>query len=201
MTLIHPDVVADWIAFNAPLEGRVSHAYLDVRGLVTVGVGNLIDPFSLALSLPWQHPDGTPATADEVALDWRRVKSLPHYWTAWRYAGSRPLVLSDEAIDALVMRQLHANARILAAFFPDFATFPPPAQQALLSLAWACGAGSERPGVTSPEWPRLQAAVRRRAWLEAADQCAIRSTRNAGVVPRNRANRALLLQAAVLEAP
>lgn len=198
---IHPDVVAGWRAFSEPLEGRYSYLYRDVRGLVTTGVGNLCDPVGLAISLPWQHPDGTPATADEIAADWHRVKALPAGMVAWRYAGSRPLVLSDEAIDSLVTSTLNANARILAAFFPDFATFPPPAQQALLSLAWACGAGSERPGVTSPEWPRLQAAVRRRAWLEAADQCAIRSTRNAGVVPRNKANRALLLQAAVLEAP
>lgn len=200
MSLIHPDVVAGWIDFNKPLEGRYSHAYRDVLGLVTVGVGNLCDPIGLALALPWQHPDGTPATRDEVAADWHRVKALPAGMVAWRYAGSHPLVLSDEAIDALVMRQLHANAAILAAFFPDFATYPAPAQQALLSMAWACGAGSVRPGVTSPEWPRLQAAVRLRAWLEAAEQCAISTVDNGGVRARNDLDRALLLQAAVLEA-
>ena len=34
--------------FNAPLEGVVKYMYLDIKGLVTIGVGNLIDPINAA---------------------------------------------------------------------------------------------------------------------------------------------------------
>jgi len=190
VSLIAPEVIAGWSAFSEPLEGRFSHAYRDVRGLVTVGVRNLIDPFRLASGLPWKHLDGTPATPDEVAADWHRVKALPAAMLAGRYAGSHPLVLSDDVIDELVLRQLLANAGTLVVFFPDFASYPAPAQQALLSLAWALGAGFP------PSWPRLSAAVRQRVWKEAAEECAISTEGNAGVEPRNRATKRLFIRAA-----
>lgn len=50
--------------------------YLDVRGLVTTGIGNLIDPKEVALPLPWLK-EGEPATADEISAEWDFVKSDP----------------------------------------------------------------------------------------------------------------------------
>lgn len=194
MSILKQEMVDAWIDFNAPLEGRVRHAYRDVRGLVTTGLGNLIDPIGLALALPWQHPDGTPATPDEIAAEWHRVKALPAALPAWKYAGSSPLVLSDEVIDELVLRQLHANAATLAVFFPELASYPAPVQMAISSIAWACGAGFP------PRWPRFSAAVRLRAWASAAEECAINADGNPGVIPRNLRNRELLLQAAAQEA-
>lgn len=42
-----------WISFNQSLEGRLPYMYLDIRNLVTTGMGNLIDPRQAAESLPW----------------------------------------------------------------------------------------------------------------------------------------------------
>jgi len=39
--------------------------YVDVKGLVTTGIGNLIDLLSAALELPFHHNDGTPVTPGE----------------------------------------------------------------------------------------------------------------------------------------
>jgi hypothetical protein len=55
-----------WNDFNRPLEGRVPFMYLDVKGLVTTGLGNLIDSTGDAEQLAWQHADGTPASTDEI---------------------------------------------------------------------------------------------------------------------------------------
>ena len=41
---MRPNVRDAFSDFNAPLEGVVEWMYLDVRGLVTVGVGNLLQP-------------------------------------------------------------------------------------------------------------------------------------------------------------
>ena len=41
-------------AFNAKYEGTVNFMYVDVKNLVTIGVGNLIDPISLAVNLPFK---------------------------------------------------------------------------------------------------------------------------------------------------
>jgi len=40
---MHTSIRNYFIKFNEPIEGRVTHMYLDVKGLVTIGVGNLID--------------------------------------------------------------------------------------------------------------------------------------------------------------
>jgi hypothetical protein len=45
-------VRAAWCDFNRSLEGWVSWMYLDVEGLVTTGMGNLIDPVEAAFPLP-----------------------------------------------------------------------------------------------------------------------------------------------------
>ena len=37
------------------LEGRLEFMYLDVKGLVTIGVGNLIDSIADAQRLPWRN--------------------------------------------------------------------------------------------------------------------------------------------------
>lgn len=196
MSLIAPEVIAGWRSFTAPLEGVFAHAYLCVKGKVTVGLGNMIEPLSVALHLPWKRLDGTMASREEIEADFARVKSLPAGMLAHRYAGSHPLRLDDAAVDELVRRQLEANAAALTTRWPAFPSFPPAAQWALLSMAWAVGTGSKRPGLTSSEWPKLQAAVDAEDWKEAAEECAISTEGNAGVEPRNRAQRELFLRAA-----
>jgi GH24 family phage-related lysozyme (muramidase) len=199
---IHPEVLARWAAFSEPLEGRIPWLYLDVKGLATVGVGCLIDNPIVSQSLPWSRADGDLATAIEIVADWKRVLSIGQTTgtsprrTANHYYSPHGLHLTDAAIDALMRKRLQANARVLALRFPAFPDWPWQAQMGALSLCWAVGTGTTRPGLLSPEWPKLQAALRARDWATCARECGISTVRNAGVAARNEANRRLFEEAA-----
>ena len=79
-----PAVQSGFPAFSAKFEGRVSYMYLDVKGLVTVGVGNLVDPVSVAQALPFRFKNkpgigapGSPATPDQIAAEWQTTQERP----------------------------------------------------------------------------------------------------------------------------
>jgi len=181
---------SDWREFNAPLEGVIPHMYQCVAGHVTTGIGCLIDPMSLALELPWQR-GYQPATRDDVAAEWLRVKGMRRGLLAARYQG--PLYLTNVAIDALLKERLEANEAVLCKSLAYFESFPLQAQKALHSMAWALGAGFVH------KWPRLRQAVLDRDWLKAAEECSISTVGNEGVRARNSENRGLFLEAAVSE--
>jgi hypothetical protein len=58
---VRESVRAYFPILTAPLEGVCTWPYLDSRGLVTTGIGDLVDPIELALPLPWHRADGSPA--------------------------------------------------------------------------------------------------------------------------------------------
>jgi GH24 family phage-related lysozyme (muramidase) len=188
-----PEVRAGFPAFTARFEGRIAWMYCDIKGLVTTGVGNLIDPIGLAIGLPWLRPDGSRASEDEIRAEWARVKAMGGGLVASRYRSDTGLHLDDDAIDALVLSHLDGDAQVLAVTFPDFPTFPGQAQTAILSMSWAMGAGFPA------RWPLFSAAVRARDWARCAATCAINAKGNPGVAPRNDADRQLFLQAADIE--
>lgn len=182
-----------FIQFNAPLEGRLHYMYLDVLGLVTTGVGNLIDSVAAAQALPWQVGDGGPAaTADQVRAEWELVKSRQDLRNTPAERAFRPLTtlrLSDAAVDAMIMAKVASNEASLkhTAEFAGFDNWPADAQLALLSMAWGMGPAFAAEG----RWPNFRAAVAAGNWTLAATQCDISSTGNPGVIPRNAANRQL----------
>ncbi len=58
-------------------EGAVPHMYLDEKGLVTVGIGFMIEPlenFRAEFGSAFRKRDGTPASWDEVKKEFRRLK-------------------------------------------------------------------------------------------------------------------------------
>jgi GH24 family phage-related lysozyme (muramidase) len=184
--MLQQSVLDAWHQFSEPLEGRIEHMYLDILGLVTCGVGVLIDPIELAVRLPWKKQDGSPATNQEVEEAWHRLKSRPelaqrHVSHALAVTG---LFLSDEDIDTVVARKLAQNAEFVREHhFPEFAAFPADAQLAIMSMAWAVG-----PGFPA-KFPHFTRAVLSGNWAGAQADCTIREEGNPGVVPRNRANR------------
>jgi hypothetical protein len=196
MSLVRPAVLEAWHGFSEPLEGRVHSMYLDILGLVTCGVGNLIDRPDIAAQLPWRHEKtGALATRAEVVAAWRDLKARPELAKLhWRYAaGLNDLRLTDEAIDDLVAGKLREFAIYLAAkHFRDFASWPADAQLGTLSMAWACGPGFP---VKFKNFARCAEAQN---WGDANACCKIREIGNPGVVPRNRANERCFLNAAVV---
>ena len=133
-----------WNDFNRPLEGRVPFMYLDVKGLVTTGLGNLIDSTADAEQLAWQHADGTPASTDEIDAEWERVKGridlAPKGGGAFR--ADAQLFLTDEEIDRVVLLKLGQMETTLKgrADFQAFDDAPADAQLGLMSMAWGMGA-------------------------------------------------------------
>jgi hypothetical protein len=172
--------------------------YLDVKGLVTVGVGNLVDPMELAVQLPFRlraNP-GTAASPEQIAEEWRRIKSNLGLAKAGYRASEAltQLMLDDAGIDALITQRLIANEPVLKKYpsFCEFDSWPADAQLGLLSMAWALGPGGPA------AFPHFATACGHQDFAAAATNCAISENGNPGVAPRNRANRTLFGNAAVV---
>lgn len=191
---VHADVRDRWEAFNRPFEGRLHFMYLDIKGLVTTGVGNLIDPVAGALALPWKRADGTRATLNEIQEEWIAVKRL----TKWAPMGGvifgkvTKLRLTDEDVDRLVMHKLDEMAAHIQRAHPCFASLPSDVQLAVLSMAWAAGPAAH--------YPKFWACVEAGDYAGAATECTLHPEVGT-IVARNAANRALLLGAAHVPGP
>ena len=178
------DVVrAAFVEFTSPMEGVVPWMYLDLKGLVTTAIGNLIDPVQIALPLPWVHMDGSPASRAEIATEWMRVHGDPvaakrgHLYTK----GITSLRLTDEGVQMVVSRRLSQMDQYLASRFgQEYEEWPADAQLATLSMSWACGPAFR--------FPALEAALRARDFRAASIHCHMNEAGNPGLVPRNRCN-------------
>lgn len=168
-----------FVAYSAPLEGVVSWMYADVKGLVTTAIGNLIDPVSYALPLPWVRRDGTPASSAEVVADWQRVKGDASMARLGHRAAERvtQLRLTPAGVEEVVLRKLDEVDAQLSQRWQEYPTWCADAQLGVLSMAWAMGAAFQ--------FPKFDAAVRRALWLVAAQECTISERGNPGVAPRN----------------
>lgn len=191
---MHQNVYDRFYDFNAPIEGVLHWMYLDIKGLVTIGVGNLIDSIPVALDLPFEYADqpGIYATPDEIRAEWQLVKFRADLASkgANAFRNLTKLRLSDDVIRMLVSEKLLSNEAYLKKLFPEFKQWPADAQMGLLSMAWALGAGFPK------LWPRFRETCLRQDWDAAAEHCRIKETGNPGVIPRNNANQAMFSCAA-----
>lgn len=176
------DSVSDnWVLLNEPLEGILPFMYLDVRRLVTTGMGNLIDSHQAAAALAWKK-NAAPASFDDVAREWDAVKArtdlAPHGGGAFAPPVTTLHIERDE-IDRVITSKLAQNEAVLTARpeFGDFADWPADAQFGLLSMAWALGPNFR--------FPNFQAAAAQRDWETAADECVFGP--HAGTIERRNA--------------
>ncbi|HZM26941.1 MAG TPA: hypothetical protein VFB89_06270 [Gemmatimonadales bacterium] len=188
-----------WLEFTEPLEGGLNYLYADKLNLITTGYGNLVDPLSMAMALPWMI-DGRAARPDEIATAWWTIKNDPN--SAWRghtYAKTlSALRLLPEAVHDLVYGKLRSNDAELGEAFAEFEEWPAMAQMAMHSWAWACGAHSP--------FPELFKALRKQDFAAAAvhihinedgaDRIHGTADDNRGLIPRNVANKILMRNAA-----
>lgn len=197
---MHDSVRETFLPFSTRFEGRVNTMYLDIKGLVTIGVGNLIDHDgdpAPALALPFVHnADGSPATQDEILAEWQALKADQSLATAgWRTAAQRTsLMLTDEDIDTLVLAkadEFESTLKRTTSEFADFDAWPADAQLGVLSMAWAMGPAFGQ------SWPTFRRAVGANDWRAAAQNCRMSEAGNPGLVPRNDADEELFGNAAV----
>jgi GH24 family phage-related lysozyme (muramidase) len=177
--------------FSVGPEGYVRHMYLDVKGLVTVGVGNLIDPMRVALTLPFLRGDGEKASQEEIAFEWRMMKLNKQLAAQGHIAAGKiaTLHLSDEAISELVFTVLARNDDALIHAIPAFRNWPADAQLAIHSMAWAMGTGF------LAKFPRFLRYCFVGDWKSASRECLMNTTNNKGLIVRNHANQKLFLAA------
>jgi GH24 family phage-related lysozyme (muramidase) len=148
-------------------EDTVPHFYLDPRGLVTIGVGNMVPDAAAALRLPLRvQSSGDLAGESAVRADFVRVAAMAPGKVPAFYAEYESLVLSDADINALLMSRLVDFYTRLNTDFAGFATFPQSAQVGLLDMIYNAGDGT-----LMKRYPKFDAAVRAGDWISAAHEC------------------------------
>ncbi len=182
--------------FSTTFEGCVPFLYGDVKGLVTIAIGCLVDPVEMALDLPLLHEEtGLPATRPEIFAAWSQVKArrdlAPHGGMAYRNVTT--IRLSPDGIQHVVMGKLRQVDAFMGQRFPGYEDWPAAGQLLVLSMAWAAGSAFRA--------PRFSAAVNGLDFATAANECHLADADNPGLRPRNAANRLLAMEAeAVLAA-
>ncbi len=202
-------VLAHFGQFSVPLEGETHNPYLDIKGLLTIGIGCLIEG-SMGFDLPWLI-DGQPAPRAEVV---RQLAVLKARQELSKLAYNQPAVLDattirldDAGILQLADARLEQDWALLAAAFPAIDSWPADAQLFAASIAWAEGAGWPR---ENPNLSRLLLAAPPGfllAALHAPDghggflaACSdISAKGNPGVVPRNAQNALALSNAQLVQ--
>lgn len=190
---MHENVRKSFIPFNEPLEGRVRFMYLDIKNLVSTGVGNLLDaddpehfgsnpsPLPDIYTINWlDKTSGAPASRSEILGEYTRVKfsGTAHASLQEKEKITR-LKVSDGEINKLVTRKLMSFEGILRQRDP-FATldhWPADGQLGLFSMAWALGPAFR--------FPKFQAAAAVGDWLAMARECRMTETGNPGIISRN----------------
>ena len=147
-------------------EGSVPWMYLDTRGLVTVGVGQMLPDAASAQSLAFVDSSGQPATPDAILADFKRVSGLAPAHSPGFYRVPTSLVLPPDAIDTLLMNRVTDFDSQLSARFPAYASFPDPAKLGLLDMIYNLGAAK-----LFGSFPHFMSCVDNQDWLGAAASC------------------------------
>lgn len=201
-------VMAAFKNFQTKFEGALNYMYTDVYGLVTTGIGNLVDngprrhaagddvggaTSAMVQGLPWKHADGSPASSSEIDAEYWSIKNA---WPSVQSVAAKSIAtlhLEDAAISNIVVEKAHEFEDTLRRSFPDYDNLPADAQMGLLSMSWAMGAGF------APGWPHFTQAVNSKDFSSAATQSHMNDSTNPGLVPRNAANVILFNNAAQVE--
>lgn len=189
-----------FLKFTQQFEGFETVAYADVKGLVTTGYGNLIDPYPEMKALTWLKLTGNVANADEVFNEFNRIKKDCADW--WKEHPDKPvnyplehwrtsatIQLSVKSVINMAMDKLSDNYDTLKdqVDFSHLYTAPLDAQLALLSMAWAMG--------PKFQFPAFRRAFATNDWLACARECKMNEAGNPGLISRNETNRILFLLA------
>jgi GH24 family phage-related lysozyme (muramidase) len=165
-------------------EGLVPYMYRCTGGDVTTGIGHALFTSADAAALAWEI-SGRPASPDEIAGDFEKVAAAPKGLVAASYEALTACRLPDASLTSLATADIERFEAALSKTFPQWSSFPEPAQEALFDMAFNLGiAGLHK-------FPKLLAAVDSGDWETAAAEC-----RRLGVSEaRNQETAALFRQA------
>lgn len=184
-----------FIRFTVDLEGRCLWPYLDVKGLVTTGDGNLIDsPQAMIEFNRWYHKSGAPATDVEIASEWNTVKALqshsndhPNFWR-----DRALLTMNADETDAKVLVKLvqFETSMMQIKQLHSYCNMTADAQMGLLSMVWAMGVGN------MASYHKFLAFADKLDYAGMASECYMDATHNPGLVDRNYYNKKMFTNAA-----
>ncbi len=197
---MHQSVIDALPGFLEQYEGKVNFMYLDVKGLVTVGVGHLIDPVHMALKLEFgPKGGGGPVSAAEVTAEWQKIKARKDIVNKGgeAFGAITSLVLTDKGIKKMVLDDANAIENYIKTngsaqkFYADFNNWPADAQLGFMGVAWG--------GIPIPQfgWHKFPEACRVADWDTAAIESKISSAIAAG---RNEAHKLMFMNAAAAKA-
>jgi GH24 family phage-related lysozyme (muramidase) len=157
----------------ARFEGSKSFMYQDSRGFITTGVGHLLKTAADAEKLPWiNSATGKPATKAEIDAAFSKVEDMPAGRKADAYQVKGGLVLPEGKAEQLARTRLDNEFLPgLRKLYPQFDSFPPSAQRALIDMAYNCGLGG------LAKFHHLADAVGKQDWAAAAAACHRKSCR------------------------
>jgi peptidoglycan hydrolase-like protein with peptidoglycan-binding domain len=182
-------VVQSFVPWSTPFEGYLNGPYTDAKGLVTTGMGNLIDsgtgsptPTAKARSLPW--------SPNNIDADWAILKSI---WPGVQSKASMMRTtsrLSPSAVTDLIVSTMQAEEPAILRILPGFRDAPADAQLAVWSMIWAMGTGN------LAKFSQFIQAFNSGDYVTAAANSHMQGV---GIDMRNLANKLLLLNAAAVK--
>ena len=200
-------VVNSFVGWSKPLEGLTNYPYTDAEGLVTTGLGNLIDAMAAGQTMHSNCGHGTSTPCGQSAptgtaralswspnnldADWAKIKAAWPGTQSTACAGITSSRLSSDAIQTLVATRMKSNEADLIRLLPGYASAPADAQLAAMSMAWAMGSGFPT------KFPSFSKAFNAGDYAGAAAQSHMQGV---GIDMRNLANKLLLLNAAAVKA-
>ena len=155
-------------------EGAVPYMYLDKVGLVTIGIGFMIETKDHHINPQWlnsfRNANGTSAAPDKVAAEFDRVKGLTALQGAHlNFKPTATVFMPDSAMKPTVLGILRQKETALKTvdwmkdFYQDFDFFPPDAQMGCLSTAYG---GMYN---TKPAHQAFNQACKDQRWADAAE--------------------------------
>jgi len=166
--------VDDYFDDLQAFEGCTTWLYCDVRGYVTIGIGNLVSSPESCMALPFvRKKTDLHATDGEKAAGWRAVKAAyDKTKSAAFYQGVTDLRLDLPYVKSLCARRLTMEfVPGIKRLLHDFDDFPLSARKALVDLAYNLGVGGLSKFVT------LLGACQARDWELAARSCGRKGAR------------------------
>jgi GH24 family phage-related lysozyme (muramidase) len=150
----------------AIFEASIPWMYLDSRGYVTVGVGDMLPNVTSAQALAFVDSSSQPASPAAILADFQRVAAMTSNLTANAYRTATALQLPTDAVTALLMARIRDFDQNLSAKFSGYSTFPDPAKLGLLDMIFNLGAYK-----LFSTYPTFMRYVENTDWAGAALQC------------------------------
>ena len=169
ITILKDQALAGKVHAAEEFESFVPHMYLDVVGQVTVGIGHGILSGAAASDIPFKKADGSPATEGEItkefnALSAQSASQREKPKSAKHFESLTTLHIDEAAVYNLAARDIGAKEKDIKRNFPEYDSYPPAVQEAILDMVFSMGMGKLLRG-----YPSFCAAVKKKDWKAAAE--------------------------------